>query len=97
MKTIKFGDIEVRDYEKSPILMAITGRDTVVWTHLHKEIDSISARRFSSEQDARQYALALAELLNNFVTDAEKLIQNYGVGKAIKTSKITVIDIAEKL
>lgn len=93
MKTIKLGDIEVRDNEQSPILMAVTESGTVVWTHLHKEIDSISPRKFSSEDDARQYALALAELLKDFVIDTQKLIQNYSVGELIETQKTFSIDI----
>lgn len=93
MKKIKLDDIEVHDYKNSPILMAVTERGSVVWTHLHKQIDSISPRKFSSEQDARQYALALAELLNNFVIDAENLIQNYSVGETIETARTAILDV----
>ena len=93
MKKIKLGGIEVSDYEHSPILLAATFQGSVVWTHLHREIDSISPRRFATEADARIYAMALAELYKQFIIDAEKLIQNYGDGEAIETERTTLIDV----
>lgn len=86
MKKIKFGELEVSDHEGSPILLAATKNGAVVWTHLHREIDSIAARRFNSESDARQYARALASLLNRFIQDAETLIKDYNHGEAIQES-----------
>lgn len=93
MKKIKLGDVEVCDYEKSPILLAACKDKCIVWTHLHRDIDCISPRSFDTADEARKYAMSLAELLNQFVIDAEKLIQNYNVGKTIETSRITIIDI----
>lgn len=93
MKTITLDGVEVLDNETSPILLAECKDKSLVWTHLHRDIDAISTRRFSSKEDARNYALSLAELLNHFITDVENLIQNYSDGEAVETSKTTIIDI----